>query len=762
MPFAPLPLLPAIQEAERLATSFGHPFISMEHLLRVGLRDAYTVAALKACKADPAAMALDLDQALALHPVHPELSALMAARDPQGGSASLTPSMFRVIGSAQQHAVSAGKHPSASTVLHAIYFMFQEEDTQAVAVLSRQGLTAEAIKHVLARGLATPTPTADAAVASEEPSDALSTYAVDLNARAKAGKCDPLIGRQVEVARLVQILCRRRKNNPLLVGDPGVGKTALAEGLAWKIVNGQVPAALADTVVYALDLGAMVSGTKFRGDFEERIKAVLNQVKAQPNALLFLDEIHTLIGAGGGKGAMDGSNLLKPALANGDLRVMGATTFQEFRGVFEKDAALARRFQKVDLNEPSRDESLAILEGLSAGLGAHHKVTYTPEALEAAVDLSVRHQPSRQLPDKAIDLLDEAGAYRAAHDRANATPVGVADVERAIAAVANVPVARSAAHDRAVLAHLDVALKAQVFGQDAAADAVADAVRMARAGMNTAGRPIGSFLFAGPTGVGKTEMARQLASSLGLALIRFDMSEYGESHSLARLIGAPPGYVGYDKGGLLTEAVAQTPHAVVLLDEIEKAHPDLFNLLLQVMDAGRLTDTTGRTVSFANVVLIMTTNAGASATARASMGFLKQDHRSDADGALKTLFSPEFRNRLDETVRFLPLGTEQIRRVVRKFIAELQVQVAERGVALDVTDEAMDWLAVHGFDAEMGARPLGRTITAHLKKPLARLMLFGELAAGGTVSVRVGPDGLLLEPVGRSVAVVADQEPVPA
>ena len=561
---------------------------------------------------------------------------------------------------------------------------------------------------------------------------------------AQRGRIDPLIGRAPEIERTLQILCRRRKNNPLFVGEAGVGKTAIAEGLAKKIVDKEVPEVLADAVIYSLDLGGLVAGTKYRGDFEKRLKAVLAQLRRLPHAILFIDEIHTIIGAGSASGGvMDASNLIKPFLASGDLRCIGSTTYQEYRGIFEKDRALARRFQKIDVNEPSVEETVEILKGLKSRFEEHHQVTYTQPALRAAAELSAKYINDRHLPDKAIDVIDEAGAnvqLRPADKRKKR--IDVADVETIVAKIARIPPKRVSTSDTEALRSLDRDLKMVVYGQDEAIDALTSAIRMNRSGLGQEEKPIGSFLFTGPTGVGKTEVTRQLARILGMELIRFDMSEYMERHTVSRLIGAPPGYVGFDQGGLLTEEINKHPHAVLLLDEIEKAHPDVFNLLLQVMDHGTLTDNNGRKADFRNVVLVMTTNAGAAETSRRSIGFTEQDHATDGIEALKRFFTPEFRNRLDAVVQFGSLGPETIASVVDKFIFELEQQLIDKRVSLSVDQEARAWIAEKGYDPLMGARPMARVIQNHIKKPLANEVLFGALASGGSVRVYV-KDGAL-------------------
>ncbi len=578
------------------------------------------------------------------------------------------------------------------------------------------------------------------------PRSPLESFATNLNQLARNGRIDPLIGRQAEIERTIQVLCRRRKNNPLYVGEAGVGKTALAEGLARMIVEGRTPEVLRNSTIYALDLGSLVAGTKYRGDFEKRLKAVLAELKKDPGSILFIDEIHTIIGAGAASGGvMDASNLIKPMLASGDLRCIGSTTYQEYRGIFEKDHALARRFQKIDVTEPTVEESIQILKGLKPRFEQHHAVRYTPAAIRAAAELSARFINDRHLPDKAIDVIDEAGARTRLARGSGARKrrvVDVGEIETVVASMARVPPKTVSTSDRETLRDLDTKLKTVVFGQDEAITTLATAIKMARSGLGVIEKPIGSFLFAGPTGVGKTEVTRQLAKVLGIDLIRFDMSEYMERHTVSRLIGAPPGYVGFDQGGLLTEEVTKHPHAVLLLDEIEKAHPDVFNLLLQVMDHGTLTDNNGRKADFRNIILVMTTNAGADRLDRASMGFTPQDHAPDALEAVRQSFSPEFRNRLDAIVQFRPLAPDTVNYVVDKFLFELEQQLEERGVSLIVEDSARAWLAREGYDRKMGARPMARVIREHVKKPLADELLFGRLAGGGRVRVAAGGGGL--------------------
>ncbi|HEY0502887.1 MAG TPA: AAA family ATPase, partial [Lysobacter sp.] len=563
---------------------------------------------------------------------------------------------------------------------------------------------------------------------------------------ARDGKIDPLVGRADEVERTIQVLCRRRKNNPLYVGEAGVGKTAIAEGLAKRIVDGDVPDVLMDATIYSLDLGALVAGTKYRGDFEKRLKAVLTQLKKLPEAVLFIDEIHTIIGAGSASGGtMDASNLIKPALASGELRCIGSTTFQEYRGIFEKDRALARRFQKIDIVEPTVGEAYEILQGLKPKYEAHHGVTYADDALQAAVDLSVKHIGDRLLPDKAIDVIDEAGArQRLLADDVRKSLIDVEEIETIVAKMARIPTKQVSASDKDVLKNLERNLKMVIFGQDPAIDTLTSAIKLARSGLGNPDKPIGNFLFAGPTGVGKTEVTKQLALQLGIELVRFDMSEYMEPHSVSRLIGAPPGYVGFDQGGLLTEKIVKTPHCVLLLDEVEKAHPDIFNILLQVMDRGILTDTNGREANFKNVILVMTTNAGAAQASRRTIGFTRQDHSTDAMEGIRRSFTPELPNRLDAVLQFQALGFDHILRVVDKFLIELETQLHEKDVSLSATPTARDWLAQHGFDPLMGARPMARVIQDKIKRPLADELLFGKLVNGGKVSIDVKDDELVV------------------
>jgi len=596
---------------------------------------------------------------------------------------------------------------------------------------------------------------------SDADETALSKYCVDLNHQANEGNIDPLIGRGHEVERCIQILCRRRKNNPILVGDPGVGKTAIAEGLAVKIISGETPEILTDTTIYSLDMGSLLAGTKYRGDFEERLKSVMTELEEHPDAVLFIDEIHTVIGAGATSGgAMDASNLLKPALQGGKLRCMGSTTYKEYRQHFEKDRALARRFQKVDVIEPNIEDTINILKGLKSRFEEHHDVKYSLDAIKTAVELSSRYIHDRKLPDKAIDVIDEAGAsQRLVVASKRRKSLGVKEIEDVIAKIARIPAKNISRDDAELLRELDASLKRVVFGQDPAIDALASAIKLARAGLREPEKPIGNYLFAGPTGVGKTEVAKQLADTLGVELIRFDMSEYMEKHAISRLIGAPPGYVGFDQGGLLTDGVDQNPHCVLLLDEIEKAHPDVFNILLQVMDHGKLTDHNGRSTDFRNVILIMTSNAGASEQAKEAIGFGRDRRDGEDTAAIERTFSPEFRNRLDATISFAPLSKEVIIKVVDKFVLQLEAQLMDRNVTFELSTKAANWLADKGYDDKMGARPLARVIQEHLKKPLAEELLFGKLSKGGLVKVHLKDDKLDLELISPEARRITKRKP---
>ena len=729
----------SIGQCYKRAREARHEYMTVEHLLLALLDNPSAEGVLKAAGADFPRLRAELEQAI-------DKSVVKLDMD-DGRDTQPTLGFQRVLQRAVYHVQSSGKKEvTGANVLVAI---FGEKDSHAVYFLNQQDVTRLDAVNYLSHGIAKQGgdephaheegAQAEAAEGEAGKGDTLAEFASDLNAMAREGRIDPLVGRRDEIERTIQVLCRRRKNNPLYVGEAGVGKTALAEGLAKRIVEGDVPEVLADAVIYALDLGALVAGTKYRGDFEKRLKGVLAALKKVPGAILFIDEIHTIIGAGSASGGtMDASNLIKPMLASGELRCIGSTTFQEYRGIFEKDRALARRFQKIDIVEPTVGETVEILQGLKPRYESHHGVTYADEALQAAVDLSVKHIGDRLLPDKAIDVIDEAGARQRLLPAASRKQlIDVEEIEAIVAKMARIPTKQVSASDKDVLAHLERNLKMVIFGQDPAIETLASAIKLSRSGLANPDKPIGNFLFAGPTGVGKTEVTRQLALQLGIELVRFDMSEYMEPHSVSRLIGAPPGYVGFDQGGLLTEKIVKTPHCVLLLDEVEKAHPDIFNILLQVMDRGVLTDTNGREANFRNVILVMTTNAGAAQAARRSIGFTRQDHSSDAMEVLRRSFSPEFRNRLDAVVQFQPLGLDHILRVVDKFLIELETQLHEKNVSLSATPEARDWLAQHGFDPLMGARPMARVIQEKIKRPLADELLFGKLVGGGRVSVDV-------------------------
>ncbi|MEN1956509.1 ATP-dependent Clp protease ATP-binding subunit ClpA [Luteimonas changyuni] len=737
----------SIGQCYKRAREARDEYMTVEHLLLALLDNPSAETVLKACDADFHRLRSDLEQAIA--------SSVSRLADDDGRDTQPTLGFQRVLQRAVYHVQSSGKKEvSGANVLVAI---FGEKDSHAVYFLNQQDVGRLDVVNYLSHGIARtgeePQPdSGESESRAEGPEgdgkgDALEEFATDLNALARQGKIDPLVGRAEEIERTIQVLCRRRKNNPLYVGEAGVGKTAIAEGLAKRIVDGEVPEVLADATIYSLDLGALVAGTKYRGDFEKRLKAVLAAVGKHENAILFIDEIHTIIGAGSASGGtMDASNLIKPALASGELRCIGSTTFQEYRGIFEKDRALARRFQKIDIVEPTVGETYEILKGLKPRYEAHHDVTYADEALQAAVDLSVKHIGDRLLPDKAIDVIDEAGArQRLLPENLRKSLIDVEEVETIVAKMARIPAKQVSASDKDVLEHLERNLKMVIFGQDPAIGTLTSAIKLARSGLGDPDKPIGNFLFAGPTGVGKTEVTRQLALQLGIELVRFDMSEYMESHSVSRLIGAPPGYVGFDQGGLLTEKIVKTPHCVLLLDEVEKAHPDIFNILLQVMDRGILTDTNGREANFRNVILVMTTNAGAAQAARRTIGFMQQDHSTDAMEVIRKGFTPEFRNRLDAIVQFQPLGFEHILRVVDKFIIELEEQLHEKNVSLAATPAAREWLAQHGFDPLMGARPMSRVIQDKVKRPLADELLFGRLAGGGKVSLDAVEGELVLD-----------------
>ncbi|APZ05957.1 MULTISPECIES: ATP-dependent Clp protease ATP-binding subunit ClpA [Kosakonia] len=731
------------------AREHRHEFMTVEHLLLALLSNPSARDALEACSVDLVALRQELEAFI--EQTTPVLPMSEEERDTQP-----TLSFQRVLQRAVFHVQSSGRSEvSGANVLVAI---FSEQESQAAYLLRKHEVSRLDVVNFISHGTRKdePGPSSDAGsssssqASSEEQAggeERMENFTTNLNQLARVGGIDPLIGRGKELERAVQVLCRRRKNNPLLVGESGVGKTAIAEGLAWRIVQGDVPEIMADCTIYSLDIGSLLAGTKYRGDFEKRFKALLKQLEQDSNSILFIDEIHTIIGAGAASGGqVDAANLIKPLLSSGKIRVMGSTTYQEFSNIFEKDRALARRFQKIDITEPSVEETVQIINGLKPKYEAHHDVRYTAKAVRAAVELAVKYINDRHLPDKAIDVIDEAGA------RARLMPVSkrkktvnVADIESVVARIARIPEKSVSQSDRDTLKSLGDRLKMLVFGQDKAIEALTEAIKMSRAGLGQDHKPVGSFLFAGPTGVGKTEVTVQLSKALGIELLRFDMSEYMERHTVSRLIGAPPGYVGFDQGGLLTDAVIKHPHAVLLLDEIEKAHPDVFNILLQVMDNGTLTDNNGRKADFRNVVLVMTTNAGVRETERKSIGLIHQDNSTDAMEEIKKIFTPEFRNRLDNIIWFDHLSTEVIHQVVDKFIVELQVQLDQKGVSLEVSQEARDWLAEKGYDRAMGARPMARVIQDNLKKPLANELLFGSLVDGGQVTVTLNKEKNELE-----------------
>ncbi len=730
----------SLHRALALAVERRHEFATLEHLLLALLDDSDAVAVLKACGVDLERLERELESF-----IDEELESLSTD---EATDAKPTTGFQRVVQRAVLHVQSSGR--SEVTGANILVAIFSERESHAAYFLQEQDMSrydaVNYISHRIAKVPGQAGPGGGVSGADEDAGEenvvkegaaALEAYCVNLNAKANAGKIDPLIGRDAEIERTIQVLCRRTKNNPLYVGDAGVGKTALAEGLARRIEGGEVPQVLDGAVIFALDMGALLAGTRYRGDFEERIKAVLAEIEAHESAILFIDEIHTVIGAGATSGgAMDASNLLKPALQSGTLRCIGSTTYKEYRNYFEKDRALVRRFQKIDVNEPSVDEAVKILRGLKPYYEKHHGVRYTAEAIRTAVELASRYINDRRLPDKAIDVIDEVGAsQRLLPESKRRKTVGVKDVEGVVAKIARIPPKNVSRGDKTILESLERDLKTVVFGQDEAIGAVATAIKMARAGLREPGKPVGCYLFCGPTGVGKTEVARQLAHVMGVELVRFDMSEYMERHSVSRLIGAPPGYVGFDQGGLLTDAADQNPHMVLLLDEIEKAHPDLFNILLQVMDYGKLTDHNGKTVDFGNVILIMTTNAGAAELAKAPIGFARTAREGDDEEAIKRMFSPEFRNRLDAVIRFAALAPEIIKRVVDKFVIQLEAQLADRNVTIELSPAARTWLAEKGYDPTYGARPLARLIQEEIKKPLADELLFGKLAKGGRVLV---------------------------
>lgn len=734
----------ALHRAIEYAGENNHEYATLEHLLYALIEDQDAAAVMRACNVDLDSLAQDL-----VEYIEQELSEHIGESDEDPKP---TTSFHRVLQRAIVHVQSSGREEV--TGANVLIALMSEKESHATYFLQKQDMTRYDAVSYISHGIAKRPGAGESRIPRgaeddeeeeivKQGGEALDAYCVDLNEKAGKGGIDPLIGRESEVERVIQILCRRQKNNPLLVGDPGVGKTAIAEGLARKIVNSEVPEVLDGCIIYSLDMGALLAGTRYRGDFEERIKAVMSELENMPHAILFIDEIHTIIGAGATSGgAMDASNLLKPALQSGTLRCIGSTTYKEFRQYFEKDRALARRFQKIDVNEPSVPDTVKILKGLKPYFEEFHKIRYTNESIKTAVELAAKYMHDRKLPDKAIDVIDEVGASQmlVPESRRKKT-IGVKEVEAVISKMARIPAKSVSRTDSAALQELEKNLKRVVFGQDSAIEQLSSAIKLSRAGLREPEKPIGNYLFAGPTGVGKTEVAKQLASIMGVELIRFDMSEYMERHTVSRLIGAPPGYVGFDQGGLLTDGVDQHPHCVLLLDEIEKAHPDLFNILLQVMDHGSLTDHNGKKIDFRNVVLIMTTNAGAADMAKAPIGFGRDKREGEDEEAINKLFTPEFRNRLDAVIGFNNLPAEVIARVVEKFVLQLEAQLQDRNVTFDLTDEANAWLAERGYDDKFGARPLARVIQEHIKKPLADEILFGKLKNGGTVRVMVGKQG---------------------
>ncbi len=738
----------SLHRALAYASERRHEYATLEHLLLALTEDQDAVAVLRACNVDIERLRREL-----IEFVDQSLAELVS---PRGAEPKPTAGFQRVVQRAAIHVQSSGREEV--TGANVIVALFSERESHAVYFLQQQDMTRLDAVNYISHGVAKapgrsqsrPVHGADEEAGAEKMvkkgQDALNAYCVNLNKKAQQGKIDPLIGREAEIERTIQILCRRSKNNPLYVGDPGVGKTAIAEGLARRIVKGEVPDVLKGATIFSLDMGTLLAGTRYRGDFEERLKAVVTELENYDGAILFIDEIHTVIGAGATSGgSMDASNLLKPALASGSLRCIGSTTYKEFRNHFEKDRALVRRFQKIDVNEPSVEDSVKILNGIKPYYESHHKVRYAPDAIRAAVELAAKYITDRKLPDKAIDVIDEVGAARMLlPESKRRKTVTVRDVEEIVAKIARIPPKSVSVNDMEALKNLERDLKTLVFGQDKAIEALASAIKLARAGLREPEKPIGCYLFSGPTGVGKTEVARQLARIMGIELTRFDMSEYMERHSVSRLIGAPPGYVGFDQGGLLTDAIDQHPHCVLLLDEIEKAHPDLFNILLQVMDHGRLTDHNGKNVDFRNVILIMTTNAGATDLAKPAIGFGRETREGDDQEAIQRMFSPEFRNRLDATIPFAGLTEQIVAQVVDKFVMQLETQLGDRDVTIELTEAARGWLAKKGYDPQFGARPLARVIQEHIKKPLAEELLFGRLAKGGLVKVDVGPDGKLV------------------
>ncbi|MDQ7264104.1 ATP-dependent Clp protease ATP-binding subunit ClpA [Paracoccus sp. PS-1] len=767
MPSFSTSLEQAIHAALALANEHRHELATLEHLLLALTEEPDAVKVMRACNVD-----LDELRRMLVEFIEDDLSTLIT--DVEGSEAVPTAAFQRVIQRAAIHVQSSGRtEVTGANVLVAI---FAERESNAAFFLQELDMTRYDAVNFIAHGVAkNPSFSENRPVQGSEQQgeqaqaeqvqakdeSALAKYCVNLNKKASKGDVDPLIGRADEVERCIQVLCRRRKNNPLLVGDPGVGKTAIAEGLALKITRGETPDVLAGSTIFSLDMGALLAGTRYRGDFEERLKAVVKELEEHPDAILFIDEIHTVIGAGATSGgAMDASNLLKPALAGGKLRCMGSTTYKEFRQHFEKDRALSRRFQKIDVNEPTVPDTIKILMGLKPSFEKHHDLRYTNDAIKMAVELSARYIHDRKLPDKAIDVIDEAGAAQhLVSESKRRKTIGPKEIEAVVAKIARIPPKSVSKDDAAVLKDLDATLKRLVFGQDAAIEALSSAIKLARAGLREPEKPIGNYLFAGPTGVGKTEVAKQLAATLGVELLRFDMSEYMEKHAVSRLIGAPPGYVGFDQGGLLTDGVDQHPHCVLLLDEIEKAHPDVYNILLQVMDHGKLTDHNGRQVDFRNVILIMTSNAGAADQAKAAFGFGRERREGEDTAAIERTFTPEFRNRLDAVISFAPLSREIIVQVVEKFVLQLEAQLIDRGVHIELTPEAADWLAERGYDEKMGARPLGRVIQESIKKPLAEELLFGRLTKGGVVRVRIEDDKPVFDITGPETPRISNSKP---
>lgn len=756
MPSFSTTLEQAIHGALALANARRHELATLEHLLLALIDEPDASRVMRAC-------AVDLDELRKTLNDHIDEDLATLITDIEGSEAVPTAAFQRVIQRAAIHVQSSGR--SEVTGANVLVAIFAERESNAAYFLQEQDMTRYDAVNFIAHGVAKDPefgeersilgaeneakaePQSETSSGAENKESALAKYCVDLNVKSAKGDIDPLIGRDEEVERAIQVLCRRRKNNPLLVGDPGVGKTAIAEGLALKITRGETPEILSKTTIFSLDMGALLAGTRYRGDFEERLKAVVKELEDHPDAVLFIDEIHTVIGAGSTSGgAMDASNLLKPALSGGKLRCMGSTTYKEFRQHFEKDRALARRFQKIDVNEPSVGDSVKILMGLKPYFEKHHDIRYTNDAIKSAVELSARYVHDRKLPDKAIDVIDEAGAaqHLLPESRKRKT-IGPKEIEAVVAKIARIPPKNVSKDDAEVLRDLEKSLKRVVFGQDKAIETLSSAIKLARAGLREPEKPIGNYLFAGPTGVGKTEVAKQLADTLGVELLRFDMSEYMEKHAVSRLIGAPPGYVGFDQGGMLTDGIDQHPHCVLLLDEMEKAHPDVYNILLQVMDHGKLTDHNGRTVDFRNVILIMTSNAGAAEQAKSAIGFGRARREGEDTAAIERTFTPEFRNRLDAVVSFGPLPRETILKVVDKFVLQLEAQLIDRNVHIDLTPEAAEWLAEKGYDERMGARPLGRVIQENIKKPLAEELLFGKLMKGGVAKISVKDDGLIIE-----------------